>query len=315
LLPGKEEVNFARCGKLNQSSMQAAPTHAPTIRVLLAGAERALAQGPHPYKARRDAETLLLHLLQIDSPGKNLAWLITHADEIAPADVANAIGAVVERRTAGEPIQYITGEAEFFRLPILVNRVVLIPRPETELLVEKALQLARVFPRPRVVDVGTGSGAIAVALAHALPNAGVTATEISASALAVARSNAARQGVAGSIRFLEGDLLAPVAGEQFDIIVSNPPYVPVRDRESLAVEVREFEPAQALFAGEDGLAVYRRLVPAAFGALVAGGFAVLEIGSGQRQDVAAILSDAGFTEIDFAPDLQGIPRVTSAKRP
>jgi release factor glutamine methyltransferase len=295
--------------------MRATPTHAPTIRMLLSDAERALAKGPHPEKARRDAETLLLQLLQIDSPAKNLAWLIAHADEIAPDDLGNAMRALVKRRTAGEPIRYITGEAEFFGLPILVNRDVLIPRPETELLIEKTLELARDLPRPGVLDVGTGSGAIAVALAHALPNAIVTATEISAPALAVARSNAARHGVADSIRFLEGDLLAPVPGEQFDIVVSNPPYVPERDRESLAVEVREFEPAQALFAGENGLAIYRRLVPAAFGALVSGGFVVLEIGYGQKQDVAALLEESGFAEINFAPDLQGIPRVASARRP
>ena len=127
---------------------------------------------------------------------------------------------MIERRLAGEPIQYITGEAEFYGLPFHVNRDVLIPRPETEHLVEKAMALAAEFARPRIVDVGTGSGAIAVALAHALPFAQITATDISPAALAVAKANAARNGVADRVRFLEGDLLEPVAGEQFDIVVS-----------------------------------------------------------------------------------------------
>ena len=191
----------------------------------------------------------------------------------------------------------------------------LIPRPETEHLVEKVIELARGFERPRIVDVGTGSGAIAVALAYNLPDARITATEISAAALEVARANAARNGVAERVRFFEGDLLAPVAGELFDLVVSNPPYVPEGDRDALSVEVRDYEPAQALFAGADGLAIYRRLIPAAFAALVRGGSVALEIGYGQQGAVDALLADAGFTEIEFTKDLQGIPRVAVARRP
>ena len=163
------------------------------------------------------------------------------------------IFAWVERRRAGEPIQYITGQTEFYGLRFQVNRDVLIPRPETEHVVEKAIALAGAFERPRIVDVGTGSGAIAVALAHKLPAARVYATEISAAALAVARANAGCHGVAARMLCRKGDLLAPVAGKHFDLIVSNPPYVPERDRDSLSVEVRDYEPAQALFAGGDGL--------------------------------------------------------------
>jgi release factor glutamine methyltransferase len=291
------------------------PAGALTLHMLLKDAEHALAKGPHPEKARRDAETLLLYSLRNSDPGKTLASLIAHKDDKAPADAANAMRALVERRLRGEPIQYITSETEFYRLPIAVNRDVLIPRPETELLVERAVELARVFPRPRVLDVGTGSGAIAIAVAHEVPEARVTATEISGAALGLARRNAERLGSAQRIRFLQGDLLEAIAGEQFEIIVSNPPYVPERDRNSLAVEVREFEPAQALFAGEDGLTVYRRLIPAASAALISGGFLALEIGYGQKPDVAALLAESGFAEIDFAPDLQGIPRVASARRP
>jgi release factor glutamine methyltransferase len=314
LLLCKEQVNFARCGKLNQSAMQATPTNALTIGTLLGDAERVLAEGPFPGKAHRDAEALLLHLLGKDGPAKNLAWLIAHRDDSVPTGVANATHALVGRRAAGEPIQYITGETEFYRLPILVNRDVLIPRPETELLVEKAVEQAPRFGRPRMLDVGTGSGAVALALAHEWPEAMVTATDISQAALVLARCNADRVGLAGRIRFLPGDLLDPVAGEKFELVVSNPPYVPERDRASLSVEVRDYEPAQALFAGEDGLAIYRRLIPAAFGALVSGGFVVLEIGYGQEQDVAQMLAGAGFDGIDFTNDLQGIARVASARR-
>jgi len=265
--------------------------------------------GPHPDRARQDAETLLLHVLS-----KNKAWLLAHSDDELPEDQARLYSELVERRHQGEPLQYITGQAEFYGLPFHVNRDVLIPRPETEHAVEKVLELAAQFAAPRIADVGAGSGAIAVALAHKLPAASITAIDLWPAALAVAKDNAARNGIADRIRFLEGDLLSPAAGEQFEIVVSNPPYVPEVDRDSLAVEVRDYEPGQALFAGEDGLAIYRRLIPEAFGALVPGGFVVLEIGYGQQASVAALLEDAGFTHIAFTADLQGIPRVASARR-
>ena len=220
---------------------------------------------------------------------------------------------LVERRCAGEPIQYIIGETEFYGLPFHVTRDVLIPRPETEHLVEKVLSLAVRFPATRIVDVGTGSGAIAVTLAHKLPQARITAVDLSARALAVAEGNAKRNGV--DLRFLEGDLLAPVAEERFDIVVSNPPYVAATDRDTLSVEVREYEPALALFAGDDGLEIYRRLIPAAFAVLVPGGFLLLEIGFGQSPIIAALIASAGFAQIEFTPDLQGIPRVACARRP
>ncbi len=238
-----------------------------TIRALLAEAEHSLATGPHAERARRDAETLLLHALKEDRPDANLAWLIAHEYETLAANLEASFRVRVKRRRDGEPIQYITGEAEFYGLNFKVNRDVLIPRPETEHLVEKVIDLARGFERPRIVDVGTGSGAIAVALASRLPDARIHATDQSAAALEVARGNAARKGVAERVRFYEGDLLVPVAEIKFDLIVSNPPYVAETDRDSLAVEVRDYEPAQALFAGADGLEIYRRLIPAAFDAL------------------------------------------------
>jgi len=177
------------------------------------------------------------------------------------------------------------------------------------------LELAPRFAEPRIVDVGTGSGAIAVALAHELPGARIAAIDVSEAALDLARENAKRNGGAERIRFLQDDLLAPVASETFDFVVSNPPYVPTSDLDSLSVEVREYEPGLALFAGEDGLEIHRRLIPDAFGVLAPGGFIVLEMGSGQSEAVGSLLAAAGFIEVKFAPDLQGIPRVALAQRP
>jgi release factor glutamine methyltransferase len=294
--------------------MPPTPDARPTLRLALDAAEKVLAEGAHPERARRDTETLLLHALKTNVPDANLAWLIAHEDEPLAADAAGPFCDLIERRLAGEPIQYITGEAEFYGLPFHVNRDVLIPRPETEHLVEKVMALAAEFVRPKIVDVGTGSGAIAVALAHALPFAEITATDISADALAVAKANAARNGVADRVRFFKGDLLEAVAGEHFDIVISNPPYVPESDRTTLDVEVRDYEPAQALFAGEDGLQIYRRLIPAAFDALVPGGYLALEIGYGQRAGIEALLVREGFAGIKFIPDLQGIARVAVARR-
>jgi len=182
--------------------------------------------------------------------------------------------------------------------------------------VEKAIKLSFDFSKPRILDIGTGSGAIAIAVAHDVsPYASITATDISRQALKIARFNARRTGFLRKIRFVQGDLLAPVAEEQFDIIVSNPPYVPTADRDSLSVEVRDHEPALALFAGEDGLDVYRRLIPDAFSALAEGGYLLLEIGYGQSETIAALLEGAGFAGVEIVPDLQEIPRVACARRP
>jgi release factor glutamine methyltransferase len=283
---------------------------AMTLQEWLNRGETQLCAGPHPGRARRDAEALLLHVVRCERAALLVRW-----KEVLDAEEAAGYVALVERRLAGEPIQYIIGETEFYGLPFHVTRDVLIPRPETEHLIEKALELAAHFVAPRIVDVGAGSGAIAVALACKLPHAAVTAIDLSSPALAIAGQNAERNGVSGRIRFLRGDLLAPVKEEPFEIVVSNPPYVPAGDRASLAVEVREYEPALALFAGGDGLDVCRRLFPAAFAALTSGGFVALEIGFGQAQPIRKLLMDAGFENIEFVPDLQNIPRVACARRP
>jgi len=267
-----------------------------------------LSSGPHSDRARADAELLLLHVV-----GQNKSWLMAYQEDELAEDKAARYIELIERRQKGEPIQYITGETEFYGLPFRVTPDVLIPRPETEHLVEKVIELAARFEQPRIVDVGTGSGTIAVALAHKLPHAQIAATDISERALVVARKNAKRNGV--DFRFLTGDLLAPVAGERFEIVVSNPPYVPNANRATLSVEVREHEPALALFAGDDGLDVYRRLIPAAFDALTPGGFVALEFGYGQTKAITEMLARSGFEKIEFVPDLQGIPRVACARRP
>lgn len=278
------------------------------VKQVLQQGEARLRTGPHPDRARRDTELLLRHVLQHDQ-----ATLLARSNEgLVVADVISFLG-LVERRLAGEPIQYILGKTEFYGLPFQLTRDVLIPRPETEHLVEKVLDLAGRFPQPRIVDIGAGSGAISVALAHKLPQAIVTALDISPAALAIAEGNAKLNAV--SIRLLCGDLLAPVAAERFEIVVSNPPYVPAVDRDSLAVEVREYEPGLALFAGDDGLDIYRRLIPEAFAVLVPGGFIALEIGFGQSPAIAELLAASGFQQIEFVPDLQSIPRVACARRP
>jgi release factor glutamine methyltransferase len=278
-----------------------------TLQEAMRHAEAQLRLGPHAERARPDAEALLLHVT-----GKNRAWLLTHGDEEFGGCTAARYGAMLQRRQRGEPIQYITCECEFYGLPFRVSPAVLIPRPETEHLVERALELAQDRAEPRILDVGTGSGAIAVAIAHAMKSKRVTAIDVSGDALDVARENAQRNGM--NIRFLPGDLLEPVTGETFDLVVSNPPYVPQSDAKTLDVEVREHEPHLALFAGNDGLNIYRRLIPQAFGALVPGGHVLLEIGYGQAEAVRELLETSGFHAVQHVDDLQGIPRVMVASR-
>ena len=272
--------------------------------------EALLRTGPHAERARADAEFLLRYLLRYERAALLVRW-----NERLHENEAALYAELLERRQRGEPIQYITGEAEFYGLPFQVTPAVLIPRPETEHLVEKIVELAPLFPKPRMVDVGTGSGAIAVALAHEWPAAQVTAIDISEDALKVAEANARRTGFAKRIRLLQGDLLTPVAGEHFEFVVSNPPYVSSGGRASMDVEVREFEPETALFAGSDGLAIYRRLIPQAAGVLVPGGYIALEIGCDQRDAIRALLGASAFEDVEFVPDLQGIARVAVARRP
>jgi release factor glutamine methyltransferase len=255
--------------------------------------------------ARRDAELLLMCVV-----GRDRAWMMTHADAELTTEQISRFEKWVARRARQEPVQYILGETEFYGLTLRVTAAVLIPRPETEHLVEAVLSRMGRDIAVRICDVGTGSGAIAVALAHALPWAQVTAVDLSAAALDVARENAERHGVAGRVRLVESDLLRAVRGERFDVVVSNPPYVAKGD--VLEAQVREYEPREALFAGPTGLEIYRRLIPEAREALVAGGWLLIEIGHGQRAALADLL--AGWDGLEFVVDLQGIPRVAIAQR-
>jgi release factor glutamine methyltransferase len=256
--------------------------------------------------ARRDAELLLMH-----ATGLTRVELLTHPHRKLTEAQHVAYRAAIARRARHEPVQYITGVQEFYGRNFAVTPAVLIPRPETEHLVEAVLAIR---PRPRhILDIGTGSGILAVTLTLELPLAAVMATDLSAEAIAVAQRNAQLLGVGDRIRFRESDLFACVRErDRFDCIVSNPPYVGTG--EALEPQVRDYEPAAALYAGADGMAVYRRLIPEAFEHLSRAGQLLLEIGHGQRNGVAELLRASGFRGIRFINDLQGIPRVALGER-
>ncbi len=260
--------------------------------------------------SRADATLLLRHVLGIPH-----AEIYAYRERPLTTQQTEAFNALIQQRLHGAPMQYLTGEQEFFGLPFRVTPDVLIPRPETEHLVEAAIAHLQHHPAPRIADVGTGSGIIAVALAHALPRAEIVALDISPAALVVAAQNAHHNGVAERIRFVESDLLTRVAGETFDAIVSNPPYIAESERPTLPVEVRDYEPAQALFAGPTGLEFYQRLIPMAYPQLVSGGWLIMEIGHGQRDAIRALLQDQAWDAIEFIPDLQSIPRVVLTRKP
>jgi len=280
-----------------------------TLREAISEASARLAVNPEiRANAARDAELLLLETI-----GRSRTVIFTDPMLALSGDEEARFRAAIERRLTNEPIQHITGFQEFYGLRLRVNSAVLIPRPETELLVEAILERVSAEGSLRLLDVGTGSGALALALAANLPHAVVIAVDLSPAALAVARENAAELGLRERIRFVESDLLEGLAETQaFDVIVSNPPYIPEGDRGGLHAEVREFEPESALFAGEDGLAVYRRLIPQAWAALRPGGLLGLEFGYGQREALAELL--VGWDEVRFLDDLQGIARVALARK-
>ncbi|MES2394266.1 MAG: peptide chain release factor N(5)-glutamine methyltransferase [Acidobacteriota bacterium] len=273
--------------------------------------------------ARRDAETLVQHLLTRDR-----AWLLAHLDD--PIDDAThaQLRELTTRRAAHEPLQHLTGTQEFFGLPLRVTPDVLIPRPETELLVEAVLDWATSRPTAlHILDVGTGSGAIAIALAHRLPHAVLTAVDLSQPALSIARENAATHGLNDRIGFVHSDLLDALApqlatGFRFDIIVSNPPYVPLTDASTMQAEVVDHEPHTALFAGDDGLDLYRRLIPAAHAALRPEGLLAMEFGFGQREALRELFASQppnndgspAWLNLRFLDDYAGIPRIVLAQR-
>jgi release factor glutamine methyltransferase len=254
---------------------------------------------------RRDAEVLLAHVLGCDQTA-----LLTHPERLLSTDEWNQWEGFLERRLASEPMQYITGAQEFFGLLLEVTPDVLIPRPETEHLVEATLEHIGREANTRVVDVGTGSGAIAVALAHGRPRSHVTAVDLSPRALEVARRNAQRHGVLDRVTLLESNLLAAIDGANFDVVVSNPPYI--AEGEILEPQVSNYEPQSALYSGPTGLEVYERLIPEAGRVLKPRGWLLLEIGFGQQPAVEALLR--GWRSVSVVHDLQGIPRVVQAMR-
>lgn len=282
-----------------------------TLHEHVAAARRRLRDaGIPPDESDLDARLLAEHLL-----GWTTEQFFTGANAPEPAGFRARYDAVVGRRASREPVAYIVGHQEFWGLQFEVTPDVLIPRPETELIVEATLELFPAGSAPfSAVDVGTGSGCLAVAIAHERPVASIVATDVSEAALTVARRNARRHGVAPRVTFRRTDLADGLDGP-FDAIVSNPPYVAERDRPGVQPEVRDHEPGGALFAGSDGLNVIARLVPDAPPRLRVGGWLVFEFGFGQADAVARLISSTpGLTMVRLVRDLQGIPRTAIAKR-
>ena len=259
------------------------------------------------------AEMLLLHVL-----GRDRAWLYAHPEDALSAEQQRDYLSLLERRAAGTPTQYLTGRQEFWGLEFEVTPDVLIPRPETEHLIEVALaRLGERRAQPlSIADIGTGSGCLAIALAHEFPEARVTATDISAAALEVARRNAIRHGVANRVECVEMNLLDAflAAPSAFDLIVSNPPYIAYEEAAQLSREVRDHEPHAALFGGPTGVELYARLIEQAAALLAPGGILVLELGHTSAPHVRPLLENDAWTNVSVTHDLAGIERVLAAER-
>ena len=270
------------------------------VRDALNWAEDILRAIPDP---RLDAEYLLAETLGMP----RLNMLLDKRRELTP-DEATAFEALIDRRQKREPLQYILGSQSFMGFCFKTDPRALIPRNDTEALCEEALR--HIHPGSAALDLCTGTGALAIAIKKLCPGANVTASDLSQDALSLARENAAA--LKADVRFVCGDLFAPFAGERFDVIVSNPPYIPENMREQLQAEVKK-EPALALFAGRDGLDFYRCIAGEAPAHLRPGGYLCLEIGDGQGDGVRALLK-SGFTDIQLLNDLNGLPRVVSGKK-
>jgi release factor glutamine methyltransferase len=261
--------------------------------------------------ARLDVELLLSRVLKLDRIG-----LIMHSERpLAPAELA-AFRELFKRRRAGEPVAYLLGEREFYGIQLRVDARVLIPRPDSERLVEVALERTRARSMlGAALDLCTGSGCVAIAFARARPTWSVTASDVSTDALAVARDNAHRTGTIRNLRLVEGSLFTPVGGQRFDLVTANPPYIPSGDIPGLPVDVRGFEPHLALDGGQDGLLLVRKIASEATQYLTSGGLLALEIGADQGPAAQAILAEHGFRELELAQDLGGRDRVVSGYGP
>ncbi len=264
--------------------------------------------------ARLDAELMLAYLLKIDR-----TRLYMNFDQPLNKDELANFKKLLERRAKHEPLQYITGQQEFWSLPFKVSPSVLIPRPETELLVEESMkELSKSFPEDEsieILDIGTGSGALAAALASEIKGAKVTGVDISPQAVKIARENIETNNLSSSVNIMEGDLFEPVKDKKFHLIVSNPPYIPKGDLKDLQPEVAGFEPLSALDGGDDGLDYYRRIIPESLKHLIPGGWLMLEHGIGQSDDIISIFKEKdAFTDIESINDLAGIDRVVKGRR-
>lgn len=264
---------------------------------------------------RLNAETLLMFTLNCDR-----AHLYAHPERELTKEEQARYEEALTQRVKGVPAQYITGHQEFWGLDLIVSPAVLIPRPETEHLIEAVLPLARPMPSPKIADVGTGSGAIALALAKELPDAEIHATDNSPAALEIAEANAARLQLEFRGRpperrlfFHDAHLLDGLGADTFDFVVSNPPYVGESEEDEVQLEVRKFEPRSAVFAGPTGLEVIEKLIPAALAALKPGGYLIMEISGTIVEGVRALLH--GWEDITITNDLQGIPRIASTRKP
>lgn len=259
-----------------------------------------------------DSEVLLAFCM-----GETRTRLLSHPEKSVPAPIREMFTSLLARRNAGEPVAYLTGQKEFWSLSFTVDRRVLIPRPETEILVEEALKVAAedLSPSDRIsiLEIGTGSGAVSVALASELPHADIIATDISEEALRLASLNAAENNVGLRIRFVTGSLFEPVNGK-FDLIVSNPPYISEAEYAGLSRGVRDFEPQKALVPGPDGTECHEAIIAGARDFLKPGGALFLEIGALQKQKIEEILKKEGYNRIAFRKDYAGLFRVAGARR-
>lgn len=258
-----------------------------------------------------DAQLIMAHVLGLSKLG-----VIAHPELELSSTALARFAELVAQRAQRCPLAYIVGSKEFYGLEISVTPGVLVPRPETEVLVEETIKRVRERESPLIADIGSGSGAIAVALAANLPEARIFATEIAPEAVQTTQRNIEKHELSDRVTLLAGDLVAPIAGLDtlLDAIVSNPPYIPSADIETLQPEVRDYEPRLALDGGPDGLDAYRRLFSESIGLLKSSGFVAVEIGQGEAKDVVQIAAGAGFSRAEVIPDLAGIERVVIGYR-
>jgi len=245
--------------------------------------------------------------------GVNVSDIYAHPEKEVRPNKVEEFCHLVERRLKREPIAYILGEKEFYSRSFIVAPDVLIPRPETEILVEEALKVVKKIPSPSIIDVGTGSGCVAVTIGCECENATITASDISLKALMIARENARRHGVSSRISFVCSDLLSCFREESLDMVLSNPPYVASSDYSGLEPEVRDFEPKVSLLGGEEGLDFIGKIAFEAKGVLKRGGWCIIEIGTGQAKRASEVFEESGFNDISFTRDLSGMERVIKGK--